>query len=106
MPKIIYLDVDGGRHDVEIAVGTTLMEGAIDNNVAGIVAECGGACACATCHGYIAEQWSAVLPPMDEMEDSMLGSAEHRRPTSRLSCQIEVTTAMDGLEMQAADNEY
>jgi len=105
MPKVVYHDINGGRHDVEVATGCTVMEGAIDNNIAGIVAECGGACACATCHGYIAEEWLDVLPPMEDMEDAMLDSAPKRRSNSRLTCQIEMTEALDGLEVYAADNE-
>lgn len=105
MPKIIYLDPQGNRHEFEVASGYTVMEGAIDNNVPGIVAECGGACACATCHAYVAEEWADKLPEMDEMEDAMLDSAADRRATSRLTCQLEVTQDMDGLTVTVADND-
>jgi 2Fe-2S ferredoxin len=105
MPRIIYLDNDGGRRDLEIDIGSTVMEGAVDNNVPGIVAECGGACACATCHAYIDEAWLDKLPPMSEMEDAMLDSALERRPNSRLSCQLEVTAELDGLIVHVANNE-
>jgi 2Fe-2S ferredoxin len=105
MPKILYLDVDGGRYEVDVDVGCTVMEGAIDNNVPGIIAECGGACACATCHAYIDEAWLGRLAPMDPMEDAMLDSALERRRTSRLTCQIEVTEALDGLIVHVARNE-
>ena len=105
MPKIIYHDLQGVRHEVKVDVGTTVMEGAIDNNIEGIVAECGGACACATCHSYIADEWLPRLPEMDDMEDAMLDSALDRRENSRLTCQIEVTDEMDGLEVIVADNE-
>ena len=104
VPAIIYHDIHGGRKEVEVASGTTVMEGAIDNDVAGIVAECGGACACATCHAYIAEVWLPRLPPMEDMEDAMLDSAAERRPNSRLTCQIEVTSDLDGLEVFVATN--
>lgn len=80
------------------------MEGAIDNDVIGIVAECGGACACATCHAYIADAWLSRLPPMEDMEDAMLDSAIERRPNSRLTCQIEVSDELDGLEVHVANN--
>jgi 2Fe-2S ferredoxin len=80
------------------------MEAAIDNGVAGIVAECGGACACATCHAYVADAWLPRLRPVEEMEDAMLDSAEDRRPNSRLTCQIEVTEELDGLEVFVARN--
>ncbi|MCL4776082.1 MAG: 2Fe-2S iron-sulfur cluster binding domain-containing protein [Gammaproteobacteria bacterium] len=105
MPKVIYVDSEGQRREVEVPVGSTVMEGAIDNDVSGIVAECGGACACATCHAYVADDWLAKLPPPSDMEDAMLESARERRPNSRLTCQIELTDALDGLEVQVADNE-
>ena len=69
-----------------------------------MVAECGGACACATCHAYVGDAWVAKLKPMDDMEDAMLDAALDRRPNSRLSCQIEVTGELDGLELTVADN--
>lgn len=105
MPKIIYHDVNGIRREVEVPSGSTVMEGAIDNDVAGIVAECGGACACATCHAYIGEEWLPKLRPVDDMEDAMLESARDRRPNSRLTCQIEVTEELDGMEVFVARNE-
>jgi 2Fe-2S ferredoxin len=105
MPKVIYHDLSGRRHEVNVDKGSTVMEGAIDNDVAGIVAECGGACACATCHAYIGEAWLPKLRPIDDMEDAMLDSARERRPNSRLTCQIEVTEALDGLEVFVANNE-
>ncbi len=106
MPKICYITTDGERHDVEVEVGYSVMEGAINNNIEGIVAECGGACACATCHSYIDEAWLAKLAEMDDMEDSMLDAAYERKDTSRLTCQIEVTDELDGLIVHVAENEY
>lgn len=105
MPKVIYHDIDGRRREVSVETGATLMEGAIDNDVAGIVAECGGACACATCHAYVAETWLSRLPPMADMEDAMLDSAVERRPNSRLTCQIEMTEELEGIELVVARNE-
>jgi 2Fe-2S ferredoxin len=105
LPRIVYHDINGQRREVDVEKGSTVMEGAIDHGVAGIVAECGGACACATCHAYVAEPWMSRLPAMEEMEDAMLDSAEDRRPNSRLTCQIEVTEALDGLEVTVARNE-
>lgn len=105
MPRIVYLTRDGQRREIDVEVGSTVMEGAIDNGVEGIVAECGGACACATCHAYIDEKWLDRLPPMEDMEDAMLDSAVERRSNSRLTCQIEVTPELDGLIVQVADNE-
>lgn len=98
MAKITYIEHDGRRHVINLAPGKTLMEGARDNNVAGIVADCGGACACSTCHVYIDESWVEKLPPVDETERDMLEFAvEPDERLSRLSCQIKITEAMDGL---------
>ncbi|MDP6436526.1 MAG: 2Fe-2S iron-sulfur cluster-binding protein [Gammaproteobacteria bacterium] len=105
MPRIIFHDREGNTREVEAAVGLTVMEAAVDNNVAGIVAECGGACACATCHAYIDKVWLDKLPGMDDMEDAMLDSALDRHDNSRLSCQIEITDELDGLVVTAGDNE-
>lgn len=104
MPKIVYHARDGTVHELAIDTGYTVMEGAIDNEVPGIVAECGGACACATCHSYINEAWLKKLPPIEDMEDAMLDLAHDRRETSRLTCQIEVTSEMDGLVLTVANN--
>ena len=106
MPKIIYQTPDGTKNEVEVEVGYSVMEGAINNNIEGIVAECGGACACATCHSYIDEAWLDKLTPMDDMEDSMLDAAFERKDNSRLTCQIEVTEQLDGLLVHVAENEY
>jgi ferredoxin, 2Fe-2S len=105
MPQVIFHDVDGRRVEVSVAAGNSAMEAALDNAVAGILADCGGACACATCHAYIAEEWLARLPPMEEMEDAMLDTANERQPSSRLLCQIELTQDLDGLEIFVARNE-
>lgn len=106
MPKIIYVTCDENRHEVEVETGYSVMEGAINNDIDGIVAECGGACACATCHSYIDEAWLDKLPEMDDMEDSMLDAAFERKSNSRLSCQIEVSEALDGLVVYVAENDY
>ncbi len=105
MPKVIYITPGGERHEVEVEVGYSVMEGAITNDIDGIVAECGGACACATCHSYIDEAWLDKLPPMDDMEDSMLDAAYDRRENSRLTCQIEMTVELDGLVVHVGENE-
>jgi 2Fe-2S ferredoxin len=106
MPKVIFITPDGVRHEVDVDTGYSVMEAAINNNIDGIVAECGGACACATCHSYIDEAWCNKMPPMDDMEDSMLDAAYERKENSRLTCQIEVTDELDGLVIHVADNEY
>ena len=106
MPKVIFITPDGARHAVDVDTGYSVMEAAINNNIDGIVAECGGACACATCHSYVDDAWSDKMPPMDDMEDSMLDAAFERKDNSRLTCQIEVNDNLDGLVIHVADNEY
>lgn len=106
MPKIIFITSGGERHEVEAENGYTVMEAAINNNIEGIVAECGGACACATCHSYISDEWINRLPEMDDMEDSMLDAAYERRDNSRLTCQLEIKDDWDGLVVNVAENEY
>jgi ferredoxin, 2Fe-2S len=98
MPKITYVHADGAREELEAAEGTSVMQAATAEGVEGIVAECGGNCMCATCHVYVEPSQLALLPAMSEDEDALLdGTASERRPNSRLSCQIEVTPALDGL---------
>jgi 2Fe-2S ferredoxin len=106
MPKVIYITPTGERREVEVENGYSVMEGAINNNVEGIIAECGGACACATCHSYIDEAWIDKMPPMDDMEDSMLDAAYDRRDNSRLTCQLEMNDGWDGLIVHVGENEY
>ena len=106
MPKVIYIAPDQTRHDVEVESGYSIMEGAINNNIEGIVAECGGACACATCHSYVDPAWVDKIPSMDDMEDSMLDAAFDRKANSRLTCQIEMSDELDGIVIHVADNEY
>ncbi len=106
MPKVIYITADETRHVVEVETGYSIMEGAINNNIDGIVAECGGACACATCHSYVDTAWTDKIPAMDDMEDSMLDAAFERKDNSRLTCQIEMTDDLDGIVIHVADNEY
>ena len=104
MPKIIFIDINKERTEVHARSGSTIMEAAVDNDIAGIIAECGGACACATCHAYVSPDWIEKLEPVSEMEDAMLDSAIDRRASSRLTCQIEVTDELDGIEIQVAQN--
>lgn len=105
MARITYITPEGERHEVAVDDGYSVMEGAINNNVDGIVASCGGACACATCHCYIDEAWLDRLPPMDDMEDCMLEAAYERKDNSRLVCQIEVSDDIDGLIVNVAWND-
>jgi len=96
--NVTYISDAGVSRQIAVNVGDSVMEGAIKNGVDGIVAECGGACMCATCHVYVEEQFLPKLDPMDETEAEMLqATAAERRPNSRLSCQIRVTQALDGL---------
>ncbi|WP_336485237.1 2Fe-2S iron-sulfur cluster-binding protein [Methylobacterium nigriterrae] len=97
MPKITYVDHAGTARTVEGAVGATVMETALRNNVPGIDAECGGACACATCHVYVDNQWAGVVGPAVDMEQDMLDFATDVRTNSRLCCQIRITPELDGL---------
>jgi 2Fe-2S ferredoxin len=97
MPKITFIDPDGTARTVDGEVGATVMETAIRNAVPGIEAECGGACACSTCHVYVDDAWRERVGGPSPMEEDMLDFAFDVRPTSRLSCQIRVTDALDGL---------
>ncbi|MFV0360519.1 2Fe-2S iron-sulfur cluster-binding protein [Tropicimonas sp.] len=106
MPRITYIEHSGKEHVVDVAKGLTVMEGARDNGVPGIDADCGGACACSTCHAYIHPDWVAKLPEMDVMEEDMLDFAYETRPgLSRLTCQIKVTDALDGLIVQLPEKQ-
>jgi ferredoxin, 2Fe-2S len=97
MAKITFTGSDGTRYEIEAENGSTVMEAAIRNGVPGIEAECGGACACATCHVYVDEAWQDRTGSPDPMEEDMLDFAYDLRATSRLSCQIKVTDELDGL---------
>ena len=97
MAKITFIAPDGTRYEVAAENGATVMETAIRNGVPGIEAECGGACACATCHIYVDENWRARTGEPEPMEEDMLDFAYDVRPASRLSCQIKVSDALDGL---------
>lgn len=105
MPKITFVDINGGRHECEVASGISVMEGAIQNGIDGILAICGGSCACSTCHSYIDEAWMEAVGAPDDIEDSTLDLALDRKPNSRLTCQVEVTDAMDGMVVHVAQND-
>jgi 2Fe-2S ferredoxin len=105
MPKIIYIEHDGTHHEVEAAPGSTVMENAIRNSINGILAECGGACACATCHVYVDDAFADKAGRPDPMEEDMLDFAYDVRPTSRLSCQIKVSDALDGLTVHIPEKQ-
>jgi ferredoxin, 2Fe-2S len=97
MPKITFIEHDGTQHTVDAEVGATVMETAQRNGVTSIVAECGGSCTCATCLVHVDEKWSEVVGKPSAEEEDMLDFAFEVKPTSRLSCQIKVTEALDGL---------
>ena len=105
MVEITYIDVDGTARTVEAEPGSTVMETAIRNGVPGIVAECGGACACATCHVYVDEEWRAATGEPQPMEEDMLDFASDVRPNSRLSCQIKLRDDLDGLVLHSPERQ-
>lgn len=105
MATITYVTVDGTPYKVEASPGTTVMEAAVRNNVPGIEAECGGACACATCHVYVDDAWAEATGKPEPMEEDMLDFAYDVRPTSRLSCQIRITEALDGLVLHIPERQ-
>ncbi len=106
MAKITYVEHNGTEHVVEVANGLTVMEGARDNNIPGIEADCGGACACSTCHVYIDPAWIDKVPAKEDMEEDMLDFAfEPDAERSRLTCQIKVTDALDGLRVQMPEKQ-
>lgn len=106
MVQITYIQYDGTEQKVDVEVGTTVMQGALDNLVDGIVGECGGACSCATCHCYVDEDWVQRLGPVDGMEQDMLAYAADPKENSRLGCQIVVTEAIEGLIVRLPASQY
>ena len=106
MAKVTYIEHDGKEHTIEVAEGLTLMEGAVKNMVPGIDADCGGACACATCHVYVEPDWLEKTGPRNPMEEDMLDFAFDVRDESRLSCQIKVTDALDGLTVRVPEKQF
>ena len=106
MPQITYVSHSGAKRTIDVPEGDSVMEGAIQNGVEGIVAECGGNCQCATCHVYVEEQCLPLLDAIDPDQDAMLGStAAERRPNSRLGCQIKVSARLNGLVVHTPDRQ-
>ena len=97
MPKITYIEHSGKTHIQEVPNGLSVMEGAVQNNIPGIDADCGGSCACATCHVYVDEKWFSKLPNKEDAEEDMLDMAFEPNKSSRLTCQITVIDDLDGL---------
>jgi 2Fe-2S ferredoxin len=106
MAKITYIQPDGSSRTVEATAGLTVMEAAKREDIAGIEAECGGACACATCHVYVDAAWREQVGKPSDMEEDMLDFAFDVREESRLSCQIKVTDALDGLVVRVPDKQF
>lgn len=105
MARITYITHDGTPFEISADNGTTVMENAVRNAVPGIDAECGGACACATCHVYVDPAWTDAVGAPAPMEEDMLDFAYDVKPTSRLSCQIKVTAALDGLVVRIPERQ-
>jgi ferredoxin, 2Fe-2S len=106
MAKITYIEFSGKEHVVDVADGMTVMEGARDNGIPGIEADCGGACACSTCHVYVDPTWVDRLPPKEPMEEDMLDFAYQPDPErSRLTCQLKVSEALDGLVVRMPEKQ-
>ena len=97
MPKITYIEHNGKKHTIDVANGLSIMEGAVQNNIPGIDADCGGSMACATCHVYVKEEWFNNLPQKEQGEEDMLDMAFEPKKNSRLSCQILVSKELDGI---------
>lgn len=107
MALVTYVEHNGARHEIDVPVGDTVMQGAINNMIDGIVAECGGGLACATCHCYVDEAWAAKAGEPSEIETEMLEAASaERKATSRLSCQINVTEELNGLVVYLPESQF
>lgn len=106
MAKITYIEFDGTEHVVDVKSGLSVMEGAVKNNIPGIDADCGGACACATCHVYVEPDWLDRTGERSDMEQSMLSFAAVTQDNSRLSCQVSVSDALDGLVVRLPDGQH
>jgi ferredoxin, 2Fe-2S len=105
MPKITFIEFSGTEHRVDAEVGLSIMQAAVNNLVPGIIADCGGNCACATCHVYIGEPWRSRTNPPSKEEKDMIECALHVEEVSRLSCQVHVTPALDGLIVRLPESQ-
>jgi 2Fe-2S ferredoxin len=106
MPKVTFMGFTGGTHTVEVQSGTTLMRAATDNRVPGIDGDCGGNCACATCHVYVEQAWLERLGARTATEQEMLNCVAERQDGSRLACQITLTEALDGLVVNMPEAQH
>ena len=105
MPKITYIEHNGKSHTIDVANGLSVMEGAVQNNIPGIDADCGGGMACATCHVYVKEEWFDKLPKKEDGEEDMIDMAYEPSKFSRLSCQLTVSEEIDGLVVQIPEKQ-
>jgi 2Fe-2S ferredoxin len=106
MPKVTYIEHNGKEHVVDVPEGWSVMEGAVKNLIPGIDADCGGACACATCHVYVDPAWIAKTGTKEDMEQTMLDFAQDLEANSRLSCQIKVTKELDGIVVRMPKSQH
>lgn len=106
MPRITYVEFDGTEHEIDAEIGVSIMQNALNNNVPGIDADCGGECSCATCHVILDDEWFFQLGEPSENEDAMLGLNPERTEHSRLSCQIPVSEEMDGLVLSLPEFQF
>lgn len=106
MPRITFIEHDGTQYEIDAPVGKSLMQVAIDNAVRGIVADCGGCCTCATCHGYVDPAFAEAMPEKSEDEEMMLEGALEVLDNSRLTCQLFVTEEMEGLIVRLPESQF
>lgn len=106
MPMIVFVEANGAQYDVEIAVGDTLMQGAVDNGIDGILAECGGCCSCGTCQCYVDDEWAAAMGKPNDIEATVLEGAREEHANARLSCQVHVTADMEGMVVRLPESQY
>ncbi|PTB85469.1 (2Fe-2S)-binding protein [Pseudidiomarina aestuarii] len=106
MPKVIYIDAQDNQFEADVKVGQNLMDGAVDHMIDGILGECGGVMSCATCHCYVDPAWADKIPEPSELEEDMLGMVIEPQDNSRLSCQIDMTEALDGIVVRLPRSQY
>ena len=106
MPHVVYIDHEGTEHVVDVPNGDSLMQAALDNGVPSILGDCGGACACATCHVYVDPAWAERVGPADETEAAMLEGVNDPEPTSRLSCQIFMRNELEGVVVRLPESQF
>lgn len=106
MPKVIFIESNGTKHEIDAKVGRSLMQVATENLVPGINGDCGGVCSCATCHGYVDAAWNGKVPPKSESEDFMLSELPNLQPESRLCCQIKVNDDLDGIVVRLPEEQF